>query len=152
MRPETDEADADRSGDLRGRRGDPIGQQATATETRLDLELELQIRQRLPGGPDTRQELIEQTLVAGRHGDLPAGGLDRALRRDRIEDDQPARVPGIAKGDRLVEGRHAQAVGTRVDKGTRDRDHPVAVGVRLDNRLDEDRGPDDAADEVEIGC
>jgi hypothetical protein len=28
----------------------------------------------------------------------------------------------------------------------------VAVGVRLDNRLDEDLGPDDAANEVEIGC
>ena len=49
---------------------------------------------------------------------------------------------GRAERDRLVERRDAQPVGAGLDEGPGDRDHPVAVGVGLDDRLDERRpGP-----------
>ena len=101
-------------------------------------------------GADARNQLLEKPRVADGHGDLAPSRLESARRGDRIEDDQSGGDTRVAQGECLVEGRHAQCVGARLGEGPRDRDHPVAVRVGLDDRLHEDPGPGESSDKLQV--
>jgi hypothetical protein len=103
---------------------------APAGEPRVDLELD-------PGGaPSTPRggtDLVELGDGVRRHVDV---GLDRGpvvLARHRQPAQERTLVPGLAEGDRFVEDRDSQPVGSCLTCGPRHREHPVAVAVGLDD-------------------
>jgi hypothetical protein len=129
-----------------------VGQRAAATEARLDLEVDLERsrhagRRRARGslehafGPDPRPDA---------DGD-PAGDRRRhELRGHRIEHEEGQADARLAQLDGLGQGRHRQPVDACRLERPGHRHRPVAVGVRLHDRLHAHGGSDGLPEHTQV--
>jgi hypothetical protein len=94
--------------------------------------------ERWPGGVPSNlgTQLLEEARVAGRDRDRPDACLAGEGRRDRVQDEDRTFDAGLAEGERLVERGDAEAVRARPFESAGDRDRPMPVRVRLDDRMD----------------